>query len=1531
MTRRRFVVTVSAIAILAMMLIVLGVAVGVTQTAYGRAWVRRALVAQLTPAVKGGKLYVGNISGGLITGATIDSLEIRDADDSVFVATGRVTVAWDPRDLLDRRVLLSAVRVEHPFVHVRKGEDGVWNFRRIFPSGPPKPPRTQPGFGDFIVADTATIYRGAFYLTMPWHPADSLGSGARRDSAIAYNLARRDVEIREVPPPRGAGPRAPRRFVKSWRWTRAEIAASHVRLADPDSAGRAFVLSRLSVAESDPPFRFSNVRGTVRMLKDSLWLDVPHWDAPASTGSATGKVVWGSDLPTRYDIRVVGDSVSLNDVAWVYPTLPRAGGGRMLLHIKNQPANLNVLEYAISRMDVRTTASRLTGQMTFGVGGPVLVVKDVAMQAAPLDFALIRTLNGKPFPYDWRGQITGSVRARGGPLNRFQVDQADFVFRDANVPGAVTRGAGRGGLDILFPAFTAFRGFDVAVEQLDLRTLQFLNPDFPRLGGTVRGRAVLDSSWLDVRFRDADLTHRDGPDAPSRFTGSGRVTWGDEFMRYDLALQAQPLSLTTLARSYAALPARGSYQGPLRVIGTIADLDLTSTLTGPAGTMSVDGHFDLFPAGYAARGRGSVAGLDLRTLLPGLAAAPATSLSTQFEMDLAGDSLANLTGALALDLERSRVEAVQLNGGRTRLRFEGGVVRADTIAVESEVATLAGAGAIGLSRAHSDSLRFTVGVGSLDALRRVLGAAEGDTLAGELTVRGVAVGSVDSLGVTGSIAGRGLYASGVSAADLTGRFNLFGLPAAAAGHVGVRFDSVSAGGRRLQYLVADATLEGPGLGRFAVDAADARGTRLSAGGSARVAGDSADVAVDSLTLALGEHVWRLEGAAAVRRTPFELAVDTMVLRGSAGGRVILGGVLPATAPVRFAVRADGVPLADFATLAGSGGTLDGAATLAMTVGGTRERPTIDAQASVADGRFGDVRVERLTATGRYADRRLETALGLRTGGEDLVRANLSLPLDLALVPVERRLLDEPLRGTVRADSVNLGLLEAMTSAVQRASGNLRLLVDVGGTWESPTLDGSVLVTDGAMTLPGLGVRLERVSADVALARDSVDIRRIAASTTGRKTGSITLRGGLGLADRDDPSFDLTLNANYFHAINKARVADLYLSTTGPQGLHLAGSVRRSRLTGGVFVPSGQIYIPDIARKNVVSLDDPEFYQIVDTTLTTNRTLLPNAPPAVVRNLTVEDVRIAMGEDVWLRSSEANINLGGDVAVTVGRDERDRRDSSDVLFALSGQLLAERGTYRLNLGLALQRTFEVESGTLRFYGDPDLNPNLDISAVHTVRQANQSDRDVPIRVRIGGTLAQPTLTLSSADPNLQLSESDAISYLITGQPSFVIAGNNQQYTSQAAGVILPSIGSYFGDKVANSLGLDVVQIETSGSTAAGTGDLFSSTLANTRFGGGVQIGSRTFIRANLGLCPFAQELGIGSTSGGGGSDRPLYSNVLTSIGAKLEYRLSDSYSASLGLDPPTKEVLSCASRGATPSNFVTTPQQFGLDFTRKWEF
>src|SRR5205814_1822746 len=139
------------------------------------------------------------------------------------------------------------------------------------------------------------------------------------------------------------------------------------------------------------------------------------------------------------------------------------------------------------------------------------------------DFDLLRALNGKPFPVDWRGQMYGAVRAHGGPLNRFYVDESDVTFRDAHVSGATSRVGGKGELNILQPALTSFRHFDVNAASLDLRSIEYLYPNFPRLGGTISGTATLDSSWLDVRFANADIVHRDGPGEPSHLTGNGRV------------------------------------------------------------------------------------------------------------------------------------------------------------------------------------------------------------------------------------------------------------------------------------------------------------------------------------------------------------------------------------------------------------------------------------------------------------------------------------------------------------------------------------------------------------------------------------------------------------------------------------------------------------------------------------------------------------------------------------------------------------------------------------------------------------------------------------------------------------------------------------------------------------------------------------------------------------------------------------------------------------------------------------------------
>ena len=72
----------------------------------------------------------------------------------------------------------------------------------------------------------------------------------------------------------------------------------------------------------------------------------------------------------------------------------------------------------------------------------------------------------------------------------------------------------------------------------------------------------------------------------------------------------------------------------------------------------------------------------------------------------------------------------------------------------------------------------------------------------------------------------------------------------------------------------------------------------------------------------------------------------------------------------------------------------------------------------------------------------------------------------------------------------------------------------------------------------------------------------------------------------------------------------------------------------------------IDKKQIIDLNDPEFQLTVDTLLAQNREVMPRPPKAVARNLSLENVAVDIGPDVWLRSSEANIKLGGSLNVTL---------------------------------------------------------------------------------------------------------------------------------------------------------------------------------------------------------------------------------------------------------------------------------------------
>jgi translocation and assembly module TamB len=709
----------------------------------------------------------------------------------------------------------------------------------------------------------------------------------------------------------------------------------------------------------------------------------------------------------------------------------------------------------------------------------------------------------------------------------------------------------------------------------------------------------------------------------------------------------------------------------------------------------------------------------------------------------------------------------------------------------------------------------------------------------------------------------------------------------------------------------------------------AKNLRAGAQAQFRVAGDTTELIVDTVRVfPFDGGDWRLRAPARVVVAGGDLTIDQLGVASNRGGRIGIAGAVPREGQVSLRLDADSVDLSDIAAITQGRVALRGWMDAGLSIAGTRASPTIEGTAELTGGQFGDVRTERLVARASYAKRRLTADIGLLRGGVRAINANLAVPVDLSLVAVDQRLLDEPLSGTIRADSVDLGLLSAFSSEFAQASGRMRAQVRLSGTARAPDLEGGLTVANGEIALRNAGIRLQGINTDVGITPDSLFIRSFTATSGPERNNVATLGGTVRFVDRarnprgvakwilgENPSFALSFSARDFLVVRRPRVADLFIRSN----LQLTGSLASSQLTGYVTVPRGTLYISELFEKPLVSL------QGMDTTLTTDRGVLRDAPSELLENLDVRGVEVNVGDDVWLQSAEAKIQLGGTVSVrSVQVPARDpiialngasRADSVHRL-ALEGVLTADRGQYTLNLNV-VQRTFQVERGTVTFFGDADLNPTLDISALYTVRVAETAatGRDLQIRARIVGTLAQPQVELSPADATIPLSTTDMISYLVTGQPSFELGAEGRDNLTTAAAILLPSLGSLVGDALAGSA-LDLFQVEAA-SINRDQRQTPLELLLGTRLGLGKQISKRTFVSATTNLCNLDDLLGRSDTGA-----------FLESIGVKVEHSLNNQFSVALSVEPGSSALVCTKS---TQRSFLSTPPQIGLDLFKVWRF
>jgi translocation and assembly module TamB len=690
----------------------------------------------------------------------------------------------------------------------------------------------------------------------------------------------------------------------------------------------------------------------------------------------------------------------------------------------------------------------------------------------------------------------------------------------------------------------------------------------------------------------------------------------------------------------------------------------------------------------------------------------------------------------------------------------------------------------------------------------------------------------------------------------------------------------------------------------------------------------------SLGLTIGEDKWQLAGGSHVSRDSLGLAIDSLVLVNGAGGRIAVRGSAPQAASVALEVAADSIRLADLGVLAQLPSALSGFASAHGRITGTRALPDMRFDARLNHLGYGGMQVERATATGAYRDRSLDMSVDLFRNNVAALHATMGVPMVLTLFDAQR--LSAPIHGSIRADSADLSVIEMLSSSLQKGSGRLTANLEYSLSPAHKSINGLIAVQNGQVMAQNLGITLRSINGTVRFDGRSDTVRIDLSAASGTAPGArLALRGNIGYAKWDNPRFNLALFARNFHAIERRSLASLDVST-GADSLHLTGLMDAAALTGTLRVDRGEVYLPerDILRKQVVDLASEGIFQIVDTTDLRARQIVPDAPSRLVEGLRLDDVHIVLGDEVWLRSREANIKLGGSLDVKSAEKQsnlslspRTRSKGPDYGLALTGHLTADRGTYTLDLAPApVQREFNVQNGTITFYGTADYNPAVDITAQHAVKRAGQPD--LMIQVHLTGFLyPNPSIELSSTNEPY-LSTSDLVSYLVTGQPTYALNSGDLNLVQQVSNVVAPTLSS-FAEAGVRQIGLnwfDVISIQSgSAPTTLQTTSQVNSTIKDyffgARLGGEKQLSNNLFFNFSAGLCSLNREyLGPNQTAIG---------NFVEALGGHVEYRFNPHLSVQAGTDPPTS-MLYCRNNYSLGS-VVATPRQWGLSVLRTWHF
>jgi len=1376
----RRVLKVTAVVLVAGIVVAISSVAVLSRTEFGRERVRRMAMGALREVVHG-TLAVERIEGDLLGAFTLVGVRITDSLGAPFLAADSVSLRLDLMPLLRKRLRITDVTLSRPVVTLSQNASGAWNYQRIFPTDSTAAGDTTAGFGDWVRLEDVIVRDGDVTLRRPWTPG---GPAATRDGVIAAALA---------PDARAMIERSADGFVQvlTFRSVRGRI--SQLVIADPGVSGMRIDVDSLSTIAAvfrPPHLDIRQLSGVVRIEDDSISVSDLRLLLPSSR--AVGQVVVDN---ASGDVRASLDVPTLlfADVQALYPGLPAGGTARMRIALLVRDSLPS--EYRITDASITVDSTRIDGSLGLALSDDVTAFSDTDLEITALPTSLVeRLVPGLKLPV--QGSASGHA-AVSGPLTDMNVDLDMFLRPRGH---ASFRAVARGGVGVgagLHDALTA-NALYVHGERVPLTLAREFDVDIP-VGGFMTAEGTLSGSSTGRMRGNVRLTHVDHG-ATSRVVVQGVVSMTDN-LRMDVTAQVETLALTLANAFVDSLEIRGTASGRVHVTGTPRDISAQFALVLPdSGRLQGNASYRL-GVGDTAQYRAEVV---LRKVAPQsiMPSLPLMLVDGGVSLTGRGTDPAMLSADLSSRLDLFMVDSAEFRSVVLDARARDGVLQVDSLSGATSFGSATASGTFGLTDAHDGTLRFAVQVDDLSGLRRWIGTSDTtlvparpavglraarlrerldslrlqaraqqdpaaelaaamrvtseprrvsspvqipaiatDSTAGSFRVEGTATGDIKradvvaTLTTSGIVWGGALVGAGAARAEWRGALSEQDTIT-----VDVGVDSLRAAGFAFDSTRVRATYRsGDGDVQIALFPGDTSVYRLDAEYALRT--NAGELRLRAVELRLDSTVWRSSRASVISWGDDGLHVDSLELRDSAsGGRLFVNGEIPGADPGRLDAIVERVRIAPWLSISQSDLAVDGLLNANVTLTGTRAAPTLVGRVAFTDATYGGSSFPDLSTTLAYASRsmRIDARVTGETGG-DLARVSGTVPLDLSFADsVATRLPDDrPLDLRIVGDSIPLSPVMEVTDAVTDLQGRARSDVYVRGTWSKPSLSGSAALDMSQMRLAATGVLFEDVTARLRMSGDSVLVDTLSARSRGLLSGS----GSIVFAPIANPQLNLAFRAADVRVLDDA-TGELFAEGD----VQVRGALDSLRVGGAIAITRGVVYLPDPDRRQVIDAEGPQVLAVADSA-TVRELGLAASPNELLQNLQL-DMAVDVRRGTFGRSPDANIEVFGKLRV--------RLDPPGDAFVITGALQTDQGIYTL-----FGKRFDVTRGTVRFVGGEDLNPSLQIIAVYQVQQAGRAPLD--IRVVIGGTLEAPTISLES-DAQPTLPQSDLISFLAFGRSS-----------------------------------------------------------------------------------------------------------------------------------------------------------------------